>query len=117
MTLAATPVSATAEEQHEDHDYQDHFHDKSPLTMTVLFAAHRIFHSADRVLNLARNLVGLPFSFQLLVAENLPGGFFHGTLGLLCRTFDPIFVYCRILDCGCCSGNVGGDVLVPDFLK
>jgi hypothetical protein len=52
----------------------------------ALFAAHRIFHSADRVLNFARNLVGLAFSFQLLVAAR---GFFHGTLGLLCRTVDP----------------------------
>jgi hypothetical protein len=57
MTLAATPVSATAEEQHEDYD------NKPPLTVMVLFAAHRIFNSADRVLNLARNLVGLAFSF------------------------------------------------------
>jgi hypothetical protein len=100
MTLAATPVSTTAEEQHEDYDNQDHFHGKTPLTVTALFAAHRILHSADCVLNLARNLVGLAVSFQLLVAEDLPGGFFHGTIGPLCGTFDPIFIRCRILACG-----------------
>jgi hypothetical protein len=98
MTLAAPPVSATAEEQHEDDDNQNHFHGKPPLTVLALLAAHRIFHSADSVLSLARNLVGLAFSFQLLVAENLPGGFFHGTLSLHGRTFDPIFIHCRILD-------------------
>jgi hypothetical protein len=63
----------------------------------ALVAAHRVFDPADRVLKLARNLVGLAFSFQLLVAENLPGSFFHSTLGLLCRTFDPIFIHCGIL--------------------
>ena len=82
MTLAATPVSATAEEQYEDYDNQDHFHGKPPLTVMALFAAHRISHSADRVLNLARNLVGLAVGFQLLVAEDFTGGFFHGTQGL-----------------------------------
>jgi hypothetical protein len=40
------------------------------------------------VLHLACSLVGLAFSFQLLVAEDLPGGFFDSSLGLLCRTFD-----------------------------
>ena len=94
MTLAAPPVSATAEEQHEDDDNQNHFHGKPPLTVMALFAAHRIFYSADCVLNLARNLVGPAFSFQLLVAEGLPSGFFHGALGLLGRTFDPIFIHC-----------------------
>jgi hypothetical protein len=98
MTLAATPVSATAEEQQDHYDNQDQFHGNPPLTVTALFAAHRILQSADCVLNLARNLVGLAFSVQLLVAKDLPGGFFHGTLGLLGRTLDPIFIHCHILD-------------------
>jgi len=50
----------------------------------ALFAAYCILQSADRVLHLASSLVGLALSFQLLVAEDLPGGFFHGSLGLLC---------------------------------
>ena len=63
----------------------------------ALFASHRILQSADRVLHFDRGLVGLAFSFQLVVAERLSGGFFHRALGLLCRTFDSIFVHCRIL--------------------
>jgi hypothetical protein len=39
MTLAATPVSATAEEQHEDYDNQNHFHGKPPLTVMGRFSA------------------------------------------------------------------------------
>jgi len=63
----------------------------------ALFPAQRIFQSADRVLHLAGSLVGLAFSFQLLVAEDLSGGFFHDSLGLLCRTLDSIFVHCCIV--------------------
>ncbi len=61
------------------------------MTVTALFAAHHILQSADRVLHLAGSLVGLAFSFQLLVAQDLSGGFFHGSLGLLCRTVDSVF--------------------------
>ena len=52
--------------------------------MLTLFTAHRILQSADRVLHFAGSLVGLAFSFQLLVAEDLPRGLFHRSLGLLC---------------------------------
>ena len=52
---------------------------KPPLMAMALFATHRIFQSADRVLHLAGGLVGLAFSFQLLVAEDLSGGFLHGS--------------------------------------
>jgi hypothetical protein len=31
MTSAATPISAAAEQQHQDHDNKDQFHEKSPL--------------------------------------------------------------------------------------
>jgi hypothetical protein len=34
-------------------------------------------------LHLAGSLFGLAFSFQLLVAEDLPCGFFHRSFGLL----------------------------------
>jgi len=63
----------------------------------VLFTAHRMLQSADHVLNFARSLVGLTFGFQLLVAEDLSGSFFHGPLGLLCRTkwFRKGFRLCR----------------------
>ena len=64
----------------------------------ALFAAHCILQSADRVLQFAGGLVGFAFSFQLLVAEDLPDGFLHGSFGLLCRALDSIFIYCRILD-------------------
>ncbi len=43
----------------------------------ALFAAHCIFQSADRVSHVAGSLVGLALSFQLLVAEDFPGGFFQ----------------------------------------
>jgi hypothetical protein len=67
------------------------------LMLLALFATHRILQSADGVLHLACSLVGLALSFQLLVAEDLPSRFFHGSLGLFCRTFDSIFIHCRIL--------------------
>ena len=66
--------------------------------MLTLFTAHRILQSADRVLHFAGRLVGLAFSFQFIVAEDLPCGLFHRSLDLLCRAFDSIFVHCRILD-------------------
>jgi len=63
----------------------------------ALFAAHCIFHSADRVLHLAGGLVGLTFGFQFLIAKDLPDGLFHGSFGLLCGAFDSIFIHRRIL--------------------
>ena len=90
ITSTATPVSAAAaKQQHQYNDNQDQFHVNPPLMAITLFAAHRIFQSADGVLHLTGSLVGLAFSFQLLVAEDLSGGFFHGSLGLLCRTPYP----------------------------
>src|ERR1700692_1022546 len=94
IAATATPVSAAAaEQQHQYNNYQDQFHNKSPLLATALFAAPRIFQSADRVLHLAGSLVGLAFGFQLLVAENLSGDFFDGSLGLLAPAFDAIFIH------------------------
>jgi hypothetical protein len=31
------------------------------------------------------------------LSEILPSGFFHGSFGPLRRTFDSIFIHCRIL--------------------
>jgi hypothetical protein len=47
------------------------------------FAAHRILQSTDRVLQLALRFVGAALGFQLLVAEDLPGGLLHATFGPL----------------------------------
>ena len=63
----------------------------------ALFATHRILQSTDRVLQFAGSRVDLAFRFQLLVAEDLPRGFFYRSLGLLRRTFNAIFVHCRLL--------------------
>jgi len=57
--------------------------DIRPWMVMALFAAHRILQSADRVLQLALRFVGAALGFQLLVPEDLPGGLFHATLGLL----------------------------------
>jgi hypothetical protein len=57
-------------------------------------------------LHFAGSLVGLTFSFQFLVAENLPCGFLNGSLGLLCRTFDSIFIHYRILAVCHCRSKV-----------
>jgi hypothetical protein len=56
----------------------------SPLMVLALLAAHCILQSTDRVLHLAGSLFGLAFSFELLVAEDLPCDFFHRSFGLLC---------------------------------
>jgi hypothetical protein len=53
---------------------------KPPLMAMALFATHRIFQSADRVLHLAGGLVGLAFGFQLLVTEDLSGASFTAPL-------------------------------------
>jgi hypothetical protein len=53
---------------------------------TALFAAQCVLQSANRILHLPSSLVGLAFSFQLLIVEDLAGDFLHGSLGLLCRT-------------------------------
>ena len=49
----------------------------------ALLAAHCILQSTDRVLHLAGSLFGLAFSFELLVAEDLPCDLFHRSFGLL----------------------------------
>jgi len=100
MTSAATPVSAAAKQQHDDDDNQNQFHGSTPFMVPALFAAHRILQSTDCVLQLAYGLVGLACRFQPLVAEDLPGDFFHRSLGLLCRAFDSISIHCRILSVG-----------------
>ena len=46
----------------------------------ALFTAHRILQSADRVLHLAGSLVGLTFSFQLLVPNTFPAASFTAPL-------------------------------------
>jgi hypothetical protein len=43
-------------------------------------------------LHLACIFVGLAFSFQLLGAEDLPDGLFHGSLGMFCGAFLSIAV-------------------------
>src|SRR6202022_4444822 len=60
---------------------------------SALFAAQCVLQPANRILHLASSLVGLAVSFQLLIAEDLAGGFLHGSLGLLCRTFDSILIH------------------------
>src|ERR1043166_2644116 len=60
---------------------------------SALFAAQCVLQSANRILHLASSLVGLAFSFQLLIAEDLAGGFLYGSLNLLCRTFDSILIH------------------------
>ena len=70
ITSTTTPVSATAaKQQHQDNDNQDQFHWKPPFVELVLFAAHCILQSTDRVLHLAGSLVGLALSFQLLAVS------------------------------------------------
>src|ERR1051326_5960469 len=62
-------------------------------TISGLFAAQCVLQSANRILHLASSLVGLADSFQLLIAEDLAGGFLYGSLDLLCRTFDSILIH------------------------
>ena len=56
----------------------------------ALLAAHCILQSTDRVLHLAGSLFGLAFSFELLVAEDLPCDLFH-------RSFGPALSFNSIL--------------------
>jgi hypothetical protein len=56
------------------------------------FAAHGVLQTADRVLHLAFDLIGLAFAFHLLVSQGLAGPFLHLALGLLGGALDAIFV-------------------------
>src|SRR5213078_3089444 len=51
------------------------------------------FQSADRVLDLALDLVGFAFGLHLLIAERLAGGLLHLALGLFGRAFNAVFVH------------------------
>lgn len=52
------------------------------------------FNPPTCVLNLAHSFVGIAVGLQLpVVAYDLPSGLLHATLGLLCRTFDSIFIH------------------------
>jgi len=72
IAATATPVSAAAaEQQHQYKNNQDQFHNKSPLLATALFAAHPIFQSADRILNLPAASLTVPLACS--AASNTPG--------------------------------------------
>jgi hypothetical protein len=70
------------------------------LSLPALFAAQRVLQAANRILHLADGFLGLAFRFQLLIAEDLPGGFFDGSLGLLGRAFDSILIHGQF-SCSC----------------
>ena len=79
------------------------------IDASALFSALCILQSTNRIWHLARSLVGVAFSFQLLIAEGLSGGHFNGSLGLLCRTFDSILIHVI-------SSLFGGDADDNDFI-
>ena len=58
-----------------------------------LLAAECILQSSDGILYLADGLLSLAFSLQLFITEDFSGGFFHGSLDLLYRTFDSILIH------------------------
>jgi hypothetical protein len=66
----------------------------------ALFVGHRILQSPKRVLQLALRFVGVAFPASC----DRPGGLLYATFGLLCRAFDAVFTYCRILTV--CSSKV-----------
>jgi hypothetical protein len=61
MTPTTAPVSAAAEQQNEHDDNENQFHGKTPLMVLALFAPHGIVQSAESILHLPFNLVGLAF--------------------------------------------------------
>jgi hypothetical protein len=63
------------------------------IDLSGLFPAQGILQTANRILHFANNLLGLAFSFQLLIAEQFSDDFLHGSFGLLCRTFDSILIH------------------------
>ena len=58
-----------------------------------LLAANGILDAANRVLNLARNLVGFAFRFELRIAGDLASNFLDDALRLIGCAFDPVFVH------------------------
>ena len=82
----------------------------NPGLPAILFAAQRVLQAANRILHLADGFLGLAFRFQLLIAEDLAGDFFHGSLGLLCRSFDSILIHGQ-LSCSLSVGDNGFNVL------
>ena len=63
------------------------------LRLFLRRVANRVIDAADRVLDLAYEVVVFSFSHQFGVADGFAGCFLDGAFGLLGRTGDTIFVH------------------------
>jgi len=64
-----------------------------PLRLLFRRVANRVVDAADRVLDLAYDLVVFSFGRQFSVADDFAGSFLDGAFGLPGRTLDTIFVH------------------------
>src|SRR5262249_2683680 len=56
-----------------------------------------VLHATYGVAHFAFHFVHLSFRLELLVAQDLAGGFLDGSFGLIGHTLDAILVHCRLL--------------------
>jgi hypothetical protein len=66
--------------------------------MQWLFASKSVLDTANRVLNLASDLISLAFTFELTVTRDLAGNLFHFALRLLYRAFNAVFIHDILLN-------------------
>src|ERR1700730_15163199 len=78
----------------------------------LIFSARGVFPSADRVLHLAGDLLGLALRFGLGVARYLSDLLLHGSLHLVSRAFHAIFDHC-CLSFPVAGGQLHGTGFVP----
>src|SRR3984893_9838132 len=78
----------------------------------LIFSARGVFQSADRVLHLAGDLLGLAFRFGLGVAGYLSDLLLHGSLRLVRRAFHSVFVH-SCLSFSFADGQRHGTRFVP----
>jgi hypothetical protein len=69
---------------------------RSAKTLLFQRIPDRVFHASDGILDFAFGLIALAVGFQLGVTDDLAGCFFDGTLGLLGRAGDTIFVHVTV---------------------
>jgi hypothetical protein len=86
MTSPAAPISAAAEQQHYQNDYQDQFHGYSPLMVFDGGGARRAPNPSIGRSRVAHRFFGVAFGFQLLVAA-APGEVVDAAFG---RSAEPL---------------------------
>src|ERR1041384_3754101 len=98
VTVPAEPATEAAEQEDDQDDDKDEPDRHDPCSVVWrLFAFERVLETANRVLNLALDLVGLAVRLELGIADRLAGDLLDGAFDFLRRSGDPILVHGDVL--------------------